>query len=189
MEEANPQEFVNSAKFMDNLEGWRKKRLERLLVGGLFVSHSSLDFPQRIFSDPENVIVKIWEIIIDRFGPDGWFLHNIKSGGAEAYRELVNIALTHCDKFLLLVSARSVRSPWVRAEVQFALVNQRPVIEAYLDDTDIMKLYDALPAHLLRNHHSGRYGVNFNEDIEQGRAALAELLDQLLAQLPYPRVQ
>src|SRR5215467_11748236 len=113
MTEVDPWEFTNSVEFMDSLPDWRKRRLEGFLSGGLFVSHSSADFPRRPSSDPKNVIHEIANIAFDRFGPNGYFLHNLKSGGAEGYRELVNIALTYCDKFLLLVSARSVQSSWV----------------------------------------------------------------------------
>jgi hypothetical protein len=190
MNEVDPQGFVNSTGFWDSLEGERKERLKSFFNGGLFISHSSLDYQDaRNGGYMQSAFGKIWDVVYQRFAPNGYFLYNLRSGLAERYRELVNIGLTFCDKFLLIVSSRSVRNIWVCAEVQFALAHQRPIIEAYLDDADINELYDILPTGLLHNHRAGRYIVDFNHDIEQGQAALARLLDQLLTQLPYPREQ
>jgi len=186
MSEVDPQAFTSNTVFTDSLPGWRRRKLEGYLSGGLFISHSSSDYPSRFYQEPQSKIEKIVDIIVPRFGPNGYFLHSLKSGGAEVYRELVNIALSCCDKFLLLVSAGSVRSPWVSAEVQFALVNQRPIIEACLDGTHVEQLYNGLPADLFHNYHSARSSIDFHSNVDQGREMLAQLLDQLLARFPYP---
>lgn len=185
MDKFDPAAIVNDTTFFDNLPEWRRQRMREFFDGGIFISHSSADVPD--FRDPgrsHSVVTRISAAAFDRVG-EGVFFYNRKSGGPELYMEIVNTALSLCDKFLLLVSEESARSSWVRAEVEFALTHQRHIIEVHLDGTNARELYDLVPGNLVLSHNAQRYSIRFEPDPERALKDLGELLDQLMAQIPY----
>src|SRR5689334_21890458 len=99
----------------------------RVLKGGVFVSHSGLDY----LRVREQIV---FPVVAPRFG-NALFLHNRGTGAAESYRDIIQAALCYCDYFLLTVSQNSVINAWVRAEVWWATSRRRPIVACLLDET------------------------------------------------------
>lgn len=111
----------------------------RLLADCAFISHAGADMPI-IESD------LVSPILFRRKGPNGYFLHNAKSGGAEAYKHTVLIALYFCRYAIVVVSKNSRSHSWVAAEVDWLLDHRRPIATYALDDTPPSMVHPSLGA-------------------------------------------
>jgi hypothetical protein len=152
---------------------------EGLWKGGLFLSHSGEDWKTIC----DNIY---FPVLFDRFHGDGCFLHNRGSGGAHVYRDLIHLGLHLCEKFMCALSARSAQNDWVKAEVEWARLHNRPIIVARLDDTspDALFATHALPK---GEAYDLRTTIDFRLDIDTAQLQLGAALDGLLQELPYPR--
>jgi hypothetical protein len=102
--------------------------MNRILV---FISHSSSD---------KGIAMELAEHLRDN-GLDVWIDHEQIRAGDSILRGIEN-GLKTCDAIFLLISARSVESPWCRAEYEPLLMNEiengpTTVIPVRLDDTDV----------------------------------------------------
>ncbi len=91
----------------------------------VFISHTTAD---RDFVERE--IVHLFE----RHGIDRWYCkENIQT--ASDWEEKIRAGLEACDWFLVVVSARSLASKWVRAEVRWA-IDERPdrIVPVLMED-------------------------------------------------------
>ena len=98
-----------------------RRELERML----FISHAGRDTP----AIRRDVLPALSELYRDVF------LHNRFSGGSEAYKHLIELALHLCPRFLLVISQNVVGHPWVLAEIDWALAQDRDFVCCRLDDT------------------------------------------------------
>jgi hypothetical protein len=155
----------------------------RLLTGGLFISHAGLD-SERI--NDEIVL----PVVYDRFA-DGVFMHSRQSGAAEIYRDFVAAALRWCDKYLVVVSDRSLANEWVRAEVAWMVAKRRrPIVQCLFDHSDPAQLHPALSLQVKRGLQLTRrraVTVDFRGELEVARSHLAAILDEFLLRSPYQR--
>jgi hypothetical protein len=99
-----------------------------LLADCAFISHAGKDTDEinRLLIDP---------LLFARKGPNGYFLHSAKSGGAESYKNIVLIALHFCRYAIVVVSGNSAGHTWVQAEVDWLLDHKRPLAVYRLDNT------------------------------------------------------
>ena len=144
------------------------------MLGGLFISHSGED-SIRI---QEQIILPV---VFERLPGEGYFMHSRRSGGAESYRLLVQAALHWCDKFMVVISERSVRNPWVVAEVEWAVDNSRPILASRFDSYGWKNLMNSIgdcesvvPEQVF----------DFGCDEERAQRELGHALDRLLVRLP-----
>src|SRR5690242_19954219 len=100
-----PRDFLRLSEFLPERASARYPNARRHTLGGLFVSHSGAD-SHRIRDEI------IFPVVFDRLSADGYFMHSRSSGGAEGYRELVQAALHWCDKFMVVISERSIANEW-----------------------------------------------------------------------------
>ena len=145
----------------------------RHMRGGLFISHAGPDY--RWICD-----TLFRPVISSRFTPDGVFLHNRLSGGADGYIQLVLAALHLCTKFMVVVSTASYQNTWVRSEVSWALDRERPIVACRVDSVDPVKLDSRLDPDPTRE----TYLVDFRENFAEASANLAAILDDLLRKYP-----
>jgi hypothetical protein len=115
----------------------------RLLADCVFVGHAGVDH-QAIDSD------LVSPILSKRKGPNGYFLHSSRSGGAEAYKHIVLIALHFCRYAIIVVSKNSRDHPWVAAEVDWLLDHRRPILIYALDNTPQSAVHPGLRARWTR---------------------------------------
>jgi hypothetical protein len=146
----------------------------RRMRGGLFISHSGID-------DRWIRGTLFGPVISRRFPPDGAFLHNRLSGGADGYRQLVVAALHLCTKFMVVVSTASYQNTWVRSEVSWALDRRRPILACQVDGVDPVTLDSRLGPDPARE----TYLIDFRENIAEASARLANILDDLLGKYPF----
>jgi hypothetical protein len=93
----------------------------------VFVSHSSLDY--------DLVGNRIVEPLQSR-GLEVWYSRD-SIHAAEEWEKRIRQALTGCEWFLVALSANSVRSEWVRAEVDWALEHRLGrLVPVLIDDCD-----------------------------------------------------
>src|SRR5262245_33042087 len=109
----------------------------RHLADCVFISHAGVDL-KAIDSE------LVHPILYRRKGPNGYFLHSSKSGGAEAYKHTVLIAMHFCRYAIVVVSKNSQSHPWVTAEVDWLLDHLRPIATYALDDTPPSKVHPDL---------------------------------------------
>jgi hypothetical protein len=176
----NIKEFIDDEAFhLDEIDR-RYPHARRFLTGSLFISHAGVDY-RRI---DEHVVSPV---VYDRFA-DGYFFHNRGSGGSQGYKQLVRAVLHCCDKFMIVISRHSIDHEWVRAEVDWAVRNDRPIIRCLFDDSDPAQLHPALGFQSsLAYPELELLTVDFRGELESARHQLADQLDTLLLRLPYPR--
>jgi hypothetical protein len=105
------------------------------LDGGLFISHSGRDLA-RIRRDVLPVVDELYDTRV--------FLHSQGSGGSDAYKSLVELALHFCPQFLLVISQHAAGSAWVAAEVEWALARHRAIACCRFDDTPSTLIHPGL---------------------------------------------
>jgi class 3 adenylate cyclase len=118
------------------------KRLKPDLVVRIFISHSHLD---RVYVEREVTHN------LKQYGIETWYSNTDLIPG-ENYIEKIQDGLLRSDWFVVVVSARSVASDWVRAEVRTAMKDPRlkdRIIPVVIDDTS-----PALVHHDLATVHS-----------------------------------
>ncbi len=104
------------------------KRLKPDLVVRVFISHSHLD---RVYVEREVTHN------LKQYGIETWYSNTDLIPG-ENYIETIQAGLLRSDWFVVVVSARSVASDWVRAEVRTAFKDSRlkgRIIPVVIDDT------------------------------------------------------
>jgi hypothetical protein len=111
----------------------------RHLADCVFISHAGAD-QEAIHSE------LIDPILFKRKGPNGYFLHSSKSGGAEGYKHIVMIALHFCRYAIVVVSRNSRAHPWVTAEVDWLIDHLRPIATYALDGTPPSEVHPSLGA-------------------------------------------
>lgn len=90
------------------------KRKQSSLAREVFLSHSNKDRP---FAE------KIAAVLRDHTVPVWYSKTNIV--GAQQWQDEIGVALARCDWFLAILSPHSVKSKWVRLELQYALNEER----------------------------------------------------------------
>ena len=113
-------------------------------------------------------------------------MHGRGSGGEEAYRDLIRLALHLCDKFMCAISARSVQNEWVKAEVEWARIHKRPIVVVRLDDTSPEALFTKHPGPEIEAYDLCDT-IDYRCDVGAAQVQLGTALDRLLPELPYPR--
>lgn len=102
----------------------------------VFVSHATQD---REFVQRQIVAV------LRSHGIDTWYAEeNIRT--AEEWERAIVKGLEQCDWFLVVMSSRSAESPWVRAEVHWAM-SHRPgrVVPVVMDDCNLVDFHLRMP--------------------------------------------
>ncbi|MCU1234563.1 MAG: adenylate/guanylate cyclase [Candidatus Solibacter sp.] len=113
------------------------KRLKPDLVVRVFISHSHLD---RVYVEREVTHN------LKQYGIETWYSNTDLIPG-ENYIETIQAGLLRSDWFVVIVSARSVASDWVRAEVRTAFSDARlkdRIIPIVIDDTSPALLHNEL---------------------------------------------
>jgi TIR domain len=176
-DEISPREFLRNTEFSSERANLLYPNARRLTLGGLFISHSGADNDriQKDIIDP---------VVHERLPGDGYFLHSARSGGADSYRGLVQAALHWCDKFMLVISKRSLENEWVHAEVEWALVHSRPIVAVRIDETDWAEFQQKLDVQLNAVTQPRLSVIDFSADLESAQNHLALILDDLLQNLP-----
>jgi class 3 adenylate cyclase len=131
------------------------KRLKPDLVVRMFISHSHLD---RVYVEREVTHA------LKQYGIETWYSNTDLIPG-ENYIETIQAGLLRSDWFVVVVSARSVASDWVRAEVQTAFKDPRlkaRIIPVVIDDTSPGLIHHELGA--LHAVHA-KSGANVAQDI------------------------
>jgi TIR domain len=175
IEEFSPRDFLRDDEFSPERADELFPNAREIMLGGLFISHSGAD-SQRIW---DRIILPV---VFERLPADGYFMHSGLSGGADSYRFLVQAALHWCDKFMVIISSRSICSSWVLAEVEWALDNSRPIIVVRLDEYEWK---DVL--HVLGRREDACLAVppfDFSVDIRGTKHEFEHALDSLLTRLP-----
>lgn len=174
----NVHSFLNSNDFDSNEACSRYPNAKIFFTGSIFICHAGIDSHK--INDDINL-----PVIYDRFA-DGCFFHNRGTGGSKHYKELVRVALRLCDKFLLVVSKNSVNHEWVKAEVAWAVDNNRSIIMCLFDDSAPTQIHFKLSVAQLNNR---LYTVDFSNNIKHAQTELSIILDKLLKEIPYQRLQ
>jgi hypothetical protein len=97
----SPRDFLRTSEFSPDRANRRFPNAQYTMLGGLFISHSGED-SVRI----QDQIIS--PVVFERLPADGYFMHSRRSGGPESYKLLVQAALHWCDKFMVVISERSV---------------------------------------------------------------------------------
>ena len=92
----------------------------------VFISHSTED---RAFV--ERHIVQL----LNENGIETWYARDSILGATRWEREIRN-GLKSCEQFLVVMSGRSAKSPWVKREVDWAFANNRPIIPVVMESCD-----------------------------------------------------
>jgi hypothetical protein len=115
-----------------------------------FISYSSQDdaFAQRLHADLQQKGVRCW------FAPE-----DLKIG--DKFRTRIDESIRVYDKVMVVLSANSIRSPWVEEEVEAALEKERKqkklvLFPIRLDDA-VMETEQAWAASLRRTRHIGDF--------------------------------
>jgi hypothetical protein len=115
-----------------------------------FISYSSndQDFAERLYSDLQNKCVRCW------FAPD-----DLKIG--DKFRQKIDESIRLHDKLLLILSEKSITSPWVEDEVEAALEREhkenRLVLFPISIDDAVWNTDRAWAASLRRMRHIGSF--------------------------------
>ena len=105
-------------------------------MGTIFVSHATADRPF-----VERVVLPTLESL----GLDPWYSARKIASAAEWQAEIV-AGLESSEWILVVLSPRSVESPWVRSEVHFGFEREPPrVVPVLLEDCDARRLHLRLP--------------------------------------------
>jgi hypothetical protein len=117
-----------------------------------------------------------------------WFApEHLKTG--DRFRQRIDEAIRVHDKLLLVLSAHSVRSDWVREEVETAFERERRenriVLFPIRLDNSVIETSEAWAASIRRQRHIGDFRKWKNHD--HYRKALSRLLRDLKAITAIPR--
>ena len=115
----------------------REEHLRKLLNGGLFLSHTSVDAPF-IRQHIEPVAVA------EFYG--AFFFQNQSFPMSQAYEPLVGQALLACRVMLVVVSAAAVGSRYMKAELDVAANKKMPTIICRRDQTHPLEVSPSLGA-------------------------------------------
>jgi hypothetical protein len=121
------------------------------LPNEVFLSHSSLD---REFADEVAGVLR-------RHGIPIWY-SEINIVGAQQWHDEIGAALRRCDWLVVLLSANSIESIWVKREVLFALNDHR------YDERIVPVLYQTCDHAQLSWTLSLLEMVDFTQDFENG---------------------
>jgi hypothetical protein len=170
-----PRDFLRLSEFLPDRAQKLFPNARGLILGGLFVSHAGID-RERI----EDAIIS--PVVHKRLPGDGYFLHS--QGHPDGYKQLIQAALHWCDKFMVVISERSISNTWVQAEVEWALERSRPIIAVRLDRCGWDDLIGVLrqTSMLLTDRIVPCF--DFSGELESAQNQLAITLDELLAKLP-----
>jgi uncharacterized protein YjbI with pentapeptide repeats len=122
-----------------------------------FISYSTKDqeFADRIYADLQDKGVRCW------FAPE-----NLKIG--DPFRQRIDMAIRRHEKLLLILSEHSVKSDWVREEVEAALEREsrekRLVLFPVRVDNAVMDTDQAWAASIRRQRHIGDFRDWKNHD-------------------------
>lgn len=117
----------------------------------VFLSHSSFD------RSVANGVASL----LRRHGVPVWY-SSTELLGAQQWHDEIGRALRRCDWFVVLLSSKSVESPWVKRELMFALTQRRyeeRIVPVLVEACD----YDRLSWTL-----SSLQLVDFSDDFENG---------------------
>jgi len=173
-DDSSPRDFLRGCEFSADRANRSFPHARDIMLGGLFISHSGED-SIRI---QEQIILPV---VLEKFPGDGYFMHSRRSGGADSYRLLVQAALHWCDKFMVVISERSVRNPWVVAEVEWAVDNSRPILVSSFDGRgwkDLLGSIGNCESVVLEQV------FDFGCDEQRAQQELGRALDRLLVRLP-----
>jgi hypothetical protein len=173
-DDVSPRDFLRNSKFSPERANQRFPNAQDLMLGGLFISHSgedSIRIQEQIISP----------VVFERLPADAYFMHSRRSGGGEPYRLLVQAALHWCDKFMVVISGRSVTNPWVVAEVDWAVNNSRPILASCFDSYGWKDLMYAIGA---SGSLAPEQVFDFQCNVEIAQQELGHALDKLLVRLP-----
>jgi len=127
-----------------------------------FISYSTTDqdFADRLYADLQVKGVRCW------FAPE-----DLQIG--DRFRQRIDDAIRLHDKLLLILSARSVRSDWVREEVESCLererLEKRSVLFPVRLDDSIIDATEAWAASIRRQRHVGDFrNWKSNDDYQNG---------------------
>ena len=167
-------DFLRTSEFSQDRANERFPHARDIMLGGLFIIHSgedSIRIEEQIISP----------VVFDGLPADGYFMPSRRSGGAESYKLLVQVALHWCDKFMVVISERSVSNPWVVAEGEWALDNSRPVLASRFDSYGWKDLMDAIGA---CESLEPEQAFDFRSAVKRAQQELGHALDRLLVRLP-----
>jgi hypothetical protein len=103
-----------------------------------------------------------------------------RSGGADAYKHLVLLALSKCAFGILVVSVNSVKHQWVAAEVDWLIEHHRPLAICLLDSTSPHEIDSRLPAGCGGAVYVGAPVFDFAASASLAPAALGEWVKGLV---------
>jgi hypothetical protein len=135
-----------------------------------FISYSTKDqdFADRLYADLQNKGVRCW------FAPQ-----DLKIG--DRFRQRIDEAIRIHEKLLVILSEHSVRSDWVREEVESCLEREhqerRPVLFPVRLDEAVMNTEEAWASSIRRQRHIGDFRMWKDHDAYQ--TALERLLRDL----------
>lgn len=168
-----PEAFLRGAGVPDSLVSFmRSLAVNPIEYYSCFISYSTKDqdFADRLHSDLQNKGVRCW------FAPE-----DLKIG--DRFRQRIDEAIRLHDKLLLVLSEHSVRSEWVREEVESCLERERQekrtvLFPVRLDDA-VMETEEAWAASIRRQRHIGDFREWRDHDAYQ--TALERLMRGLKA--------
>jgi hypothetical protein len=169
-------DFLQHMDFSPAIAHKRFRNARQRLLGGLFVSHSGSDYHEIL----EKIVHPVfYDLIVGEW----YFVHSRVSGGASGYRQLVQAALHWCDKFIVIISERSITNEWVLAEVEWALDHGRPILAVELDECCWKDIVERLPVERgpMRKVPTFRFGDN----LAAAQHELAQSLRSLLIDFPW----
>jgi uncharacterized protein YjbI with pentapeptide repeats len=158
-----PEDFIT---YMKSLVG------EGIDFYSCFISYSTKDsdFAQRLHADLQQKGVRCW------FAPE-----DLKIG--DKFRTRIDESIRVYDKLMVILSANSIRSPWVEDEVEAAFEREhrqnKPVLFPIRLDDAVMETEQAWAASLRRTRHIGEFRAWKEHD--QYQKSLDRLLRDLKA--------
>jgi len=146
-----PLAFLRGCGLPDNLISYLPSLLSQpIQFYSCFISYSNKDqdFAERLYVDLQNKGVRCW------FAPE-----DLKIG--DRFRQRIDEAIRLHEKLLVILSAHSMESDWVREEVESCLERERRERQAVLfpvrlDDT-VMDTKEAWAATVRRQRHIGDF--------------------------------
>jgi hypothetical protein len=169
-----PLAFLRGCGLPDTLIDYLPSLLDQpIQFYSCFISYSTEDqaFADRLHADLQNKGVRCW------FAPE-----DLKIG--DRFRQRIDEAIRLHEKLLVILSEHSVRSDWVREEVESCLEREsrekKPVLfPVRLDDT-VLETEEAWAASIRRQRHIGDFRAWKKHDAYQ--KALERLLRDLKAE-------
>lgn len=103
----------------------------------VFLSHASQDHAEAS---------RLREVLIAHEIPVWFSPHHIR--GAQQWQDEIGVALSRCGWFMILLTPHSVKSMWVKRELNFALIEKRyeeRIIPLFFKKCDVRNLSWTLP--------------------------------------------